>query len=184
MPTQKKIDIVADLTEKLTKAKSVVFTDYRGLQTPQLENLRRKVEEGGGAFGITKNTLLQLALQRVKYSPPLANQNSKLKGPTATLFAFTDEVAPIKALVNFAKEWELPKIKLGVLGKDFIDAEKVKELANLPGKNELFAKLAREMQVPTYNLVNVLKSNLRNLVYVIKALSEQKQSKGGDQNDK
>lgn len=201
MPTNKKINIVSDLTEKLAAAKSVVLTDYRGLTTPQIEELRQKIEEVGGTFMITKNTLLQLALEATGYQLPARQSPDarqplrgtsglgsrrlaggppttyQLEGPTATLFAFQDEIAPLKALTKFGKEWELPTIKAGFLGQEFITAEKVKELAKLPGKNELLTKLVGQLQVPIYGTVNALQGNLKNLVYLLQSIKE---SKGGD----
>lgn len=171
MPTQKKIDIVSNLREKLTTAKSVVFVDYRGLKTNQLENLRAQVERYGGRFMITKNTLLQLALQ---------NSQIALTEPTAILFAFEDEIAPIKALVEFTKEWELPTIKAGFLGQEFITAEKVKGLAKLPGRDILLAMTIAQIQAPTRGLINALANNLRNLTCVIQSIKEQKENIGGD----
>lgn len=180
MPTQKKINIVSDFVEKLSSAKSVVFTDYRGLTTTQIEDLRRKIEETGGTFMVTKNTLLQLALQNAKYQSATGGPNSKLKEPTATLFAFTDEITPIKTLVKFAKEWELPTIKFGFLSKEFLGAERINELARLPGKNQLIANLIGQLQTPSCGLVNILESNLKNLVYLMQIVSEQKTNQGGD----
>lgn len=175
MPTNKKIDIVSDLTEKLTAAKSVVLADYRGLTTSQIEDLRQKIEEAGGTFIITKNTLLQLALQNAKCKM----QNIKLKEPTATLFSFSDEIAPIKALAKFTKEWELPIIKLGFLGKDLISTERINEMAKLPSRNELLTQIVGLLQIPTYGLVSVLKGNVRKLVYLMQAINKQK-TRGGE----
>ncbi|MBM4402042.1 MAG: 50S ribosomal protein L10 [Candidatus Cloacimonetes bacterium] len=175
MPTQKKINIVSDLTEKLSAAKSVVVTDYRGLTTSQIEELRQKTEEAGGNFVITKNTLLQLALQKSDIRYPISD--IRLTGPTATLFSFADEVTPIKALANFAKEWKLPIVKFGFLGKDYISGERINELAKLPNRNELLAELIGQIQTPTWGLVNLLEENTRKLVYLLQGI---KQSKGGE----
>lgn len=171
MPTQKKIDIVSNLKEKLAAAKSVVFVDYRGLKTNQIENLRAQVEESGGSFMITKNTLLQLSLQ---------DSQIALAKPTAALLSFTDEITSIKILTKFAKEWELPTIKFGFLGKEFINAEKVKELSNLPGRDMLLAMTIAQIQAPVKGLVNALANNLRNLTCVIQSIKEQKENIGGD----
>ena len=155
----------------------MVLTDYRGLTTSQIEELRQKTEEAGGTFMITKNTLLRLAAEKTGLPRDFA-EGEILRGPTATLFSFSDEIAPIKDLVNSAKEWGLPTIKAGFLGQEFITAEKVKELAKLPGKNELLAKLVGQIQAPISTLTNILQGNLRNLIYLLQAINK---SKGGEE---
>ena len=99
---------------------------------------------------------------------------SNLQGPSLLLLAYEDEIAPIKALAEFAKVNELPKIKLGFMAKDPLTADQVNQLANLPTKVELLAKTVWSLKSPLNGIVNVLIGNLRNLVYVIKAINNQK----------
>src|SRR5690606_14573885 len=109
MPTQQKIDSVAHLTESMQKAKAVVFTDYRGLSVPQIETLRAELAKHDATLEVTKNSLMNIAAKQADKEVA----GDVLQGPTATLFAFGDEVAPLKALVDFAKEAELPTVKAG-----------------------------------------------------------------------
>jgi len=90
---QQKIETVKNLSEKFSRAKSVVFTDYKGLTMKQLSDLRSKLAEVQSEFTITKNTLLNKA-----------NPEINLQGPTATLFGFDDEISPIKLLVKALKD--------------------------------------------------------------------------------
>ena len=90
---QQKEETVAKLVEKLGKAKAIVFADYKGLSMKQLSDLRNSLSDVNGEFNITKNTLLKRAM-------PEAN----LEGPTATLFAYDDEISPIKILVKAFKD--------------------------------------------------------------------------------
>lgn len=168
MPSKIKIDKVADLTDKLTKAKSVVLTDYRGLSVAQLDDLRKKVEAAGASYEVTKNTLLSRSLGD-KEIPAEA-----LEGPTATLFAYQDEVAPLKALQDFIKANSLPTVKVGFLGQSLLTSLQVGELARLPGRTELLGKLARSLKSNEYRLVGVLSGNIRKLVYVLSGVAKTK----------
>ena len=163
---QQKEDTVAKLVEKLGKAKAIVFADYKGLSMKQLSDLRNSLSDVNGEFSITKNTLLKRAM-------PEAN----LEGPTATLFAYDDEISPIKILVKAFKDATLGKVKSGFLGDTSLDEAKVLQLATLPTKDELRGKIVGVLAAPLQGIVSVLQGNLRNLVY---ALSEIKKTKGGE----
>lgn len=169
MPAQKKIAKVADLTDKLNRAKSVVLTDYRGLTVAQLDDLRKKVETVGAEFEVTKNTLLSRSLGS-KEVPA-----ETLEGPTATLFAYADALAPLKALADFIKANSLPVIKVGFLGKDLLTAVQVGELAKLPSREVLLGRLVGSLKGSQYGLVNVLSGNIRKLVYALDAVARSKE---------
>ena len=162
---QQKQEQVAKLTEKLGRAKAVVFADYKGLNMKQLSDLRDKLREVNGEFTITKNTLLERALP-----------STNLEGPTATLFAYDDEISPIKILVKALKDVALGKVKSGIMGKDILDEAIILQLATLPTKNELRAKTVGVLIAPLQGMVGVLQGNLRNLVY---ALNQIKLQRGG-----
>lgn len=164
-----KEEIVQILTDKLNKAKSVVFADYRGLSMKQLSEIRNKLREVNGELTIAKNTLLK----RV-------NPDLNLEGPTATLLSYDDEISPIKILVKALKDSGLGKVKMGFLGPpaggDLLDEAKILQLATLPTKDELRSQTVGILAAPLQGIVSVLQGNLRNLVY---ALSEIQKAKGG-----
>lgn len=175
-----KIETVKILQEKLDKAKSVVFTDYRGLTMKQLSGLRDKLRDLDAEFTITKNTLLDRALPSSNLQLP----SSSLEGPTATLFAYDDQISPIKVLVKALKDANLGKVKIGFLGDLALDEAKILQLASLPSKDELRGKMVGVLVAPLQGMVSVLQGNLRNLVYALSEMSklptvEQKQ-RGGD----
>lgn len=173
MPKTKaqKIAKVTDLTQKLGRAHSVVFADYQGLTMNQLSDLRNKLRDAGAEFEITKNTLLNIALPASSFELPA----SSLTGPTATLFAYEDEIAPIKILVKALKDAQKGAVKLGLLNNDILDALAITRLANLPAKLELQAKLVGSIYSPLYGMVNVLQGNLRNLVYALNQIKMQRE---------
>ena len=175
MPSQKNQDQVKDLKDKLQKAKSIVLADYRGLPVNLQQDLRRKITEVNGELIVAKNTLLKIALKQEKFDlKPLLDS---FIGPTITLLAYEDEIAPIKVLAEFAQANDLPVIKAGFLNKDPLSKEKVEELAKLPTKVELIAKTINTVKAPLSGIVNVLSGNLKNLVYALKAI---KTKKGGE----
>src|SRR3989344_6600633 len=116
-----KEESVSQIKEKLDRSKAVVFTDYKGLTMAQLSDLRKKLREQNAEFVITKNTLLQKAI----------GTDVSYEGPTATLFAYDDEISPIKTLVKALKDTQVGKIKSGILGGEILDSFKVSQLAAL-----------------------------------------------------
>ncbi len=162
---QQKEESVVKLQEKLKLSKALVFADYKGMSMKQLSELRNKLREVKGELAITKNTLMERALP-----------SSKFDGPTATLFAYDDEISPIKILVKALKDTGIGKIKSGFLGTEALDETKILKLASLPSKDELRGKTVGVLVAPLQGILSVLNGNLRNLVY---ALNQIKISKGG-----
>ena len=165
MPTQRKIFTVQNLTQKLKDAKALVLADYRGLTVAQMANLRQEVKKAGGEFEVIKNRLFGLAAKEAK----VAIAEEVLTGPTAALWAWEDEIGPIKVLDGFAQKAGLPKIKFGLFGGKQISLERITQLARLPTKEELRARLVATLQSPTFGLMNALNWNVKKLVYVLKA---------------
>lgn len=169
---QKEINL-AQLTQELTKAKAVVFADYKGMSMSQLSDLRNKLYDQQAKFTITKNTLLKIALKEA--GKPAADD--ALEGPVATLFAYDDEISPLKTLVKALKDNNIGKIKAGILGSELMDEYKIVRLSTLPSKDELRGKVVSVLVAPISGLQAVLFGNIRNLVY---ALEQIRKSKGGD----
>lgn len=164
MVPQRKIFTVQNLAEKLKQAKAFVLTDYRGLDVAQINELRREVKKSGGEFEVVKNTLLRLA---AKTGLPRIRQLADLRGPTAALWLYSEDLTPLKALSNFIQKTELPKIKFGFWQGELISPERIKELMTLPSLTELQAKLINTLKSPSLGLVNALNGNIRKLIYVL-----------------
>lgn len=173
MPSQKNIDELNILKEKLKKAKSLALTDHRGLTVNQATVLRQKIKEAGGELRITKNTLLNLALKNSPFKLP---DEQILTGPTAILFAYDDKIAPIKAVADFAKEQELPRFKAGFLDDRLLTIEELEELASLPTKDQLQAKLVGCLNSPISGFVYVLKANLTKLTIVLNQIKNKQEN--------
>jgi large subunit ribosomal protein L10 len=172
MPKTKvqKQNMVSDITDKLSKAKSLVFADYQGLTMSQLSAIRSELAAQSAEFTVTKNNLLKIALKNSNQS----FDDAVLVGPIATLFAFGDEISPIKVLTKAIKDNNVGQIKGGVMEGEFLSEAKVKQLSELPSKDELRAQVVGTIAAPLYGLVNVMQGNLRNLVYALEAIRKQK----------
>lgn len=169
MPTQKKIDTVKEFSEKIARAKSVILADYRGLKHKQLEELRKALKKAEGEFVVIKNRLLRKALGEKAQS--LADS---LKDTTAALFAYADEVAPLRELVNFFKGTGAGKTKGGLLGDQALSEADVARLSSLPTRQALLGRLVGQLNAPIQGLHYALSWNINKLVYAINAVKEKK----------
>lgn len=160
---QIKEETVKSLAEKIKRAKTMAFADYHGLTVNQIADLRRKIKEAGGELIVTKNTLLSRALE----SSDLRSTILDLTGPTATVFAYEDEISPIKTIADFAKTLNVPKFKFGFFDQSFLDAAGLESLAKIPSMPALQAQFVGALASPIYGFVNVLQANIRNLVSVL-----------------
>lgn len=164
--------VVKEIEERLSNAQSAVLTDYRGLNAGAITTLRKELREAGVEFKVLKNTLAILAAENLEMEEliPLLN------GPTAFAFGYDDPVAPAKILSEFAKNNKELEIKGGILDGSVVGLEDVKNLADLPSREALLSMVVRGMQAPVSGMVNVLQGNIRNLVYALEAVREQKEA--------
>jgi len=169
---QQKQVILRDLATKFAEAKSVVFAHFTGLKVSDNEALRNDLRQEQGEYYVAKKTLLNLALKEKN----LADFDPKSSdGQLAVIFGYEDEVAPAKILNKFIKEHEgQVKFLGGILEGQVIDAKAVTILANVPTRLELYAKLVGSINAPVSGFVNALAGNLRNFVYVLKAIEGNK----------
>ncbi len=161
---------VNELIEKLTNSKSVVVTDYKGLDVAEVTELRQKLREAGVEYKVVKNTLARIAAKKAE----VEDINQFFVGPTALAFGVEDAVSPAKVLVDFAKDHKNLEIKGGALSGQIISLDKVKSLADIPSREVLLAKALAGMKAPITGLVNVLQGNMRGLVMVLNQIKEQK----------
>jgi len=165
---QKK-EIMQDLEKSLTDQKAIVFVDFQGLNAESLFELRNSLKDAGCFLKVTKKTLLGLVFDSLKLSEMKEKVNS-MKGELALVFGLDDEIIPAKIVHKFSEKNENLKILGGIVKNkdyDFLTVQEITNLALLPSKQELYAKLLSTLNTPTANFVNVLKSNLRNFVCVL-----------------
>jgi len=166
----KKEELISKIESQLTEAKSAVLVNYKGLKVIETEELRNALREKGVSFNVAKNTLVKIALKK----HGIAFEKGIFEKPVAIAFAVTDEVAPAKEIDLFAKKHEALEILGGILEKKMIDASAVKQLASLPSREELLAKMVGSISAPLSGMVNVLAGNIRGLVNVLNSYKEKK----------
>jgi len=168
---QKKQEIVKDLQDKISRAKSVVFTKFFGVGANDVNDLRGKIKDSNSEYVVAKKTLIDVAFADQKVE---GLKVKDIEGEVAAVFGYEDEVAPAKIIDEFKKSHEGVELVGGVLENKFIDATQVQALAKMPSKLELYAKIVGSIKAPVSGFVNVLSGNLRGLVTVLKAIEEKK----------
>ena len=167
-----KVAMIATMKETMKNAKGAVLTDYRGIKVAQDTKLRRKMREAGVQYSVIKNNMASIAAKEAG----IEGLDDYLKGPLAMVSSDKDPVAAAKLISEFIKENRIMEIKGGLVEGKVIDAEGVKALANLPSREVLLARLLGSMQSPITGFVTVLQGNIRNLVYALDAVRQQKES--------
>ena len=164
---EQKKEIVKDLVDKLSRQKTAVFFDYTGLTVSQFHELREQLREQGLDWQAVKKTLISLALAKAGFKDIKARQ---LPGQIALVFGYQDEVLPAKILYDFSRNNEALKVLTGLVDGEYLENEAIIELAKLPSKQELLARLVNSIAAPIYGLNNGLQGNLRKLVFILKGL--------------
>ena len=177
---QKKIQIISELSEKIAKAKALVFTNYQGLTHKQLEGLKKALKALGAELVVTKNTLLKLALKTTDYRLETRavdgsqSAESMLSNPTATLFIYDDAIAPLKQIAKTLKLLGLPTIKFGILDNQALTGDQLLKLAMLPSREVLLVQVVSGLKSPIFALHRALSWNLNKLVMTLKAIEAKK----------
>ncbi|HET6796879.1 MAG TPA: 50S ribosomal protein L10 [Gemmatimonadales bacterium] len=163
-------ETVASLTEQLRSSPNLYVTDFTGLNVLRMTEFRRRLRASGVSYVVVKNTLAQRALA----ANSITGLDDHLAGPTGLVLAGTDPVAAAKVLTDFAKEFEKPEIKIGLIDGRPVTADQVKRLASLPPRDALLSQLAGTMQAPVAQLVGVMNSMLYQMVGALEALRAQR----------
>jgi len=164
--------MIAEIKTTMQNAKGLVLADFRGIKVAQDTKLRRKMREAGVEYSVIKNNMASIAAKEAG----IEGLDNYLKGPLAMVSSKNDPVAPAKLISEFIKDNRIMEIKGGLVEGKVIDADAVKALANLPPREVLIARLLGSMQSPITGFVNVLQGNIRNLVYALDAVRQQKES--------
>ena len=169
---QRKEELVAQYSDLLDQSKAIILTEYSGLNVKQMQALRAQVRQADGTYYVTKNTLLRLALAESGRELP----EELLVGQLATGFAMNEVPTLAKALTEFAKDQEELTIVGGLLDDEFLTAEQVKALAELPSLDELRAQIVGMLQAPARNLATVVSGSVRQVVNVLDAYAKQEEA--------
>lgn len=167
-----KQEILRSLEKKIERSKSIVFAGFNALGVKDNEALRDKLRQENGEYYVAKKTLLGLAFKNQGVD---SLDTKGLDGKIAAVFSYGDEVAAAKVLDTFRKDkGEKLYFLGGILEGKLLSKEEIEAVAKLPSKSELYAQLVGSLNAPISGFVNALAGNLRNLVYVLKAIEEKK----------
>ncbi len=131
---------------------------------------RRSIKDADGSYRVVKNTLLKIAAE----GTPVSGLEDHFSGPTAVAMAQGDPLAVAKALVEFAKTNKKLELQGGLLGEKVLTIDDIKALAELPSRDELLAKMLGSINAPLSNFVGVMAAIPRQLLYVLKAIEQNK----------
>lgn len=172
MNKESKQQVVAELHEKLQRAKAVFLADFRGMNVGKATDLRNELRKASVEYRVVKNTLLDLASRETDKE----SLSPHYIGPTAIAFSYDDPVAAAKVLSRFGKEQQATfKLKAGILSGKVISVADIQALADLPSREVLIAKLLGTMQAPMANFVGVLAAVPASFVRLLGAIKAQKE---------
>ena len=144
--------IIEEIQSSIKDAKSVVVVDYRGLTVEQDTRLRKSLRENNVTYKVYKNTMINFAIKGTEFE----SLAPYLEGPTAIAISTEDATAPARAICKFAKEAPKLEVKAGVVEGTMYDAKGIAQVASVPSREELLAKLLGSMKSPISNMARVL----------------------------
>jgi large subunit ribosomal protein L10 len=163
---------VEALHDKFSRARTVLLTDYRGLNMSAMTELRSQLREASVEYRVVKNTLMNRAAD----GTDMTQLKEHFLGPCALALSYEDPVAPAKVLMKFSEDNAALEVKVGIVEGKFVDASGIKRLAKLPSQEVLLTQLLMLMNAPIANLVMVLGGVLTKFMGVLEAIKQQKES--------
>lgn len=157
--------LVSEISDKLSKATSVVLVDYMGINVDEATELRTKCREQGIEYKVYKNKLFKRASEGTQFE----GVSKDLAGPNAFAFSYDDPTICARVLNDFAKNSKKFELRSGVVDGVYYEKDGIEKIAKIPPRDELLAKL-----------LGSIKSPISNFAYLLKAISEKKEEEGGE----
>jgi large subunit ribosomal protein L10 len=169
MPTEAKRETVAELREQLSRSRTLIVSEYRGLTVKEIAEIRRSLRKQDVAYRVVKNRLMRIAA-----ADTLGEAlDGLLTGPTAIAFG-TDEAATAKAVIDAVRPFRQVRVTGGLLGRQAIDADGVTRLATLPPRETLLSQLAGAFAAPMATAAGLFDAPARDVAGLVAALADQK----------
>jgi len=169
-----KVELVSALTDKVKRSQSVILADFKGLTVEQMTGLRNQLRAQEIEFKVIKNRLGKRAIADAQHEAC----DTFLKGNTVWAFGLKDAVAPAKILMQFAKDNEKLVLKGGLLEGKRIDSAGVQQLAAMPGRKELLARMAGDLKSPATKIASVMNATLTKFGRAFTALAKKLEEAG------
>jgi large subunit ribosomal protein L10 len=163
---------VEALHDKFSRARTVLLTDYRGLNMAAMTALRSQLREASVEYRVVKNTLMSRAAD----GTDMTLLKEHFVGPCALALSYEDPVAPAKVLIKFSEDNAALEVKAGIVEGKLVDSAGIKRLSSLPPQEILLTQLLMLMNAPVTNLVTVLSGVLTKFMGVLEAIKQQKES--------
>lgn len=175
MPTSQKAEAISELSQRMARADAIFLADFSGMDVASVTRLRRSLRQVGVDYRVVKNRLAK----RAAAEAGLQSLGAFLEGPTAMAFVKDDPVEPARILQRFIDTGGKLAIKTGLVDGQILTPEAVKQLATLPSRDELLARVVGAVQAPLYGLSAVLNGLMRGLVIALSAVKDQRQGSEG-----
>ena len=160
---EQKKKILENLREKISRQKAMIFVDFKGVKVKDLFDLRKKLKKSDSQLIVAKKTLFNLALKEAIKEMDF----KKMDGEIALAFGFKDEISPAKIIHEATQQNKNLKILGGFVENKLQTSEEIIALAQLPGRQELLAKLVGSVAAPLLGFINVLQGNIKGLLVVL-----------------
>ncbi len=173
-----KVAAVAEMEQMFRSGDGLVFFDNNGLTVKQVSELRSSLRENKVAVKVAKNTLIKLALKNAGYD--VAGLEPFLVGPTVVAVGLEDPISPAKGVMKFLKDNEEARlsVKGGIVGEELLDAAGVDKLAQMPGREEMIARMLGSMNAPAQNMAYVLNACVSQFVWGLSAYQRKLEGEG------
>lgn len=168
MRKDEKTEVIKELHDKFSRAKSVVLTGYTGIDVEEITELRSKLREAKVEYRVVKNTLARRAAE----GTGLAELKDHFVGPIGVALGYDDPVAPAKVLDEFSKKQQKLELKMGILDGKLLKQADIKALASLPSLDALRGKIIGLLQAPASRIARVLQEPAGQVARVLKAKAD------------
>ncbi len=169
MNRAQKEEIVASIRSDLEDAKSVILANHTGIDVNTVNELRAEFRANDVKYRVVKNTLAKIAIQDTE----LEEIADLFKGPTAIAYSSEDAVSPAKVIKDFAKEHEAYEVRGGFLDGSQLDSDGVKDLADMPTKDEMRSQFLGLLEAVPSKFLGVLTAAQQDFVGVLRARKQE-----------
>ncbi|MGC9363470.1 MAG: 50S ribosomal protein L10 [Fidelibacterota bacterium] len=172
MPNKKNLKIVEEVTDKFANAKSIFFTNYKGLNVEQMNTLRGELHSANIDYKVAKKTLSRIAAKNAGFE----SIDQLIDGQMGIAFGYDDPVSPGKIIAEFIKKNKLENLNITgcIFEKEIYTADKIDAIINLPTRADLLAMLLGTLSAPMSQLVGTLRGSMSHLVGVLRSLRDKK----------
>lgn len=162
--------LITELKDKFSRAKAMVFTDYKGMTVAELTELRGLLKKSSLDYSVVKNTLAKIAAADTDF----AVASEVFKGPVGIAIGYDDPVLVVKKVIEFSKKNEKLRITAAVVEGKLCEKKEVAEIADLPSREVLLSMLAGAFQAPASKLAGALSATVTSFAYALEAVKAKK----------